>query len=487
MAPSLAFPFDLPQFATIVAFVDAIIIVVTLPWILTIKKEATSALAWCLVVLLIPLVGFLLFVIFGYNHVYRPLRRKRRHRARFLDRHPSLRREGLAEEVETEKGRCPLGLDELAVRLGAFPPRTGNRVELYHDTDTAFAALCDAIENAEHHVHLEFFIIHPDSTGKHILELLEKKARQGVEVRLLYDAIGSRWLWSWILRPLRKAGGRCAAFLSFNLLRRRIQVNLRNHRKIAVIDGRIGFTGGMNLGDEYLHKDPRFGYWRDAFLRLEGPSTGDLQRIFMEDWDFAAGETLKGERYFPPSSRPGDVRVQVIDSGPDREVNAIRELIFAAITLARERLWISTPYIVPDSGILDALRLAARLGVDVRLMWLFRPDQWLPYFAARYYLPDLLSEGVRIYQYSKGMMHAKMMMVDGTWGWVGSSNLDNRSLQLNFEANCIFHDPDVVAELEAAFVRDMKESIRMDGQAFAGRPYAMRLVENACRLLSPLL
>jgi cardiolipin synthase len=373
------------------------------------------------------------------------------------------------------------------MKLGAFPVTGGNEVTLYHETEKAFAHLLDAIKDARHHVHVEFFIIRPDETGNQFLDLLVEKARQGVQVRLLYDSLGSWGLARRFLHKLQEAGGKYSSFLPLAPLRRKFQVNMRNHRKIVVVDGRIAFTGGMNIANEYLGKNPRFGYWRDGFLRLEGPATADFQRIFVEDWDFAAAESIEGKDFFPPPAPVGDEVVQVIQSGPDQEVNSMRELIFAAITTARERLWISTPYVVPDTGIFDALRMAARAGVDVRILWLLRPDHYLPFFAARYYMPDLLDVGVKVYQYAKGMMHAKMMMVDGKWGWMGSTNLDYRSLRLNFEANCIFHTPALVAEMERAFQNDLKNAICMDGKAYAGRPFVGRMIENGCRLLSPML
>jgi cardiolipin synthase len=375
----------------------------------------------------------------------------------------------------------------LATRLGSYPPQAGNRVTLYHETQTAFADLCDAIRDARQHVHLEYFIIHPDETGRQVLDLLTEKAKAGVEVRLLFDAVGSRRLNRRAVAALLGAKGRCCSFLRVSLLRRRIQFNMRNHRKIAVIDGQVGFIGGANIGNEYLGKNPKFGYWRDAQLRLRGPAVAALQGIFVEDWDFASDENLRGGAYFPELPPAGDAVVQIVESGPDQDTNRIRELVFAAITMARERLWIASPYVVPDQGILDALRFAARLGVDVRILSPRTPDHWLTYFAGRYYFANLMAEGVQLYEYTKGMMHSKIILVDSQWASVGSANLDNRSLHLNFEANCILHSRDLVAELEKAFQHDLRDAARLEPHAFRRRSFTGRLLENACRLLSPIL
>ncbi len=479
---------NLPWLATAIAVADVLIILIAIPWILTIKREPTSAVAWSLVVILVPLLGFLLFVLFGYNHVYRPLRRKRSHRARYRARFPSgTPTTGYGEAIDHPASRTYHRLGEVAVKLGAFPVLGGNRVEQFHDTAPAFDVLFETISQARHHVHAEFFIVQPDSTGRAFLDRLIERAKAGVEVRLLYDAIGSRRLTRKLIRSVREAGVRMVPFMPLDPLRRRIQINLRNHRKLVVVDGTTAFTGGMNIGDEYLGKVPRFGYWRDSFLRLEGPAVSCFQKIFVEDWDFSAGEAVSGAAYYPAPTAVGPHVVQVIESGPDQQVNAMRELLFSAVAVARDRVWISTPYIVPDQGILDALKMSARFGVDVRILWLHKPDHQLPYWAARYFLPELLAEGVKIYQYARGMMHAKYMIVDGKWGWLGSTNLDNRSLVLHFEANCLFHSPELVAELEAAFQHDMQHCVRLEGRKFAERPFLARMTENCCRLLSPLL
>jgi len=471
------------------AFIDLVLAAVTICWILATKKETTSALAWCLLVILLPIVGIFFFVLFGYQHVDRPVRRKARHRARFRETHPVVHPQKADLPIEMDTGWG--GMARLAQRFDAFPLTPGNVVDFYYAGPPAYEAKLEAIRAARQHIHLEYFIFQPDDSGRLFLEELIKKAREGVEVRLLYDAMGSHHLRRRFLQPLVDAGGKTTAFLPVALLRRRIQVNLRNHRKILVVDGKVGFTGGLNIGDEYLGKVARYGYWRDTHLRMEGPMVAALQRVFTEDWDFAYGEHLKGPAYYPPAPaterHEDQVPLQVAFSGPDQPQNSIREIYFAAILRARRRLWIASPYFVPDAGIYDALRLAANLGVDVRLLFLFRPDKWVPYFAARYYFGDVLQAGVKIYQYTKGMMHSKVILVDGEWASVGSANLDNRSLHLNFELNCLIYSPAKVAELEEAFVRDLEDAVRLEPDVFAARPVAGRLIENACRLLSPVL
>jgi cardiolipin synthase len=485
----------------LIALLDFALIVVMIGWVLMAKSDSTSAVAWCLLIIFLPFFGALFFVLFGNQHVGRPLRRKRRHKQRYREPAQVARPAGEADPTqaladdEPCRGTPEEGLARLAQRFDGYPLTVGNRAEFYHEGAPAYQAMLEAIRGARHHIHMETFILQPDDSGREFLGALTAKAKEGVQVRLLYDAMGSLRLHAGRLRELRGAGGKVFAFLPVNPFRRRIQVNLRNHRKILVVDGTVAFVGGLNVGDEYLGKVRRFGFWRDTHFRLEGPAVRYVQRVFAEDWDFAAGEHLgdrpgaePGQSYFRPG-RPagGDVPVQVVESGPDRDLKAIREIYFAAVLSARERLWVASPYFVPDSGLRDALRLAGYRGVDVRLLGQFRPDKWIPLFAARYYWEEMLAAGVKVYQYARGMLHSKVVLMDGRWASVGTANLDNRSLHLNFEINCLFYSPAVVAELEAAFLRDLTYSIRLDRDVYARRPFAARLLENACRLLSPVL
>jgi cardiolipin synthase len=469
---------DLPT-ALVVALSAA-----TIFWVLTTKKNATSAVAWCLLVFLLPLMGPLLFVLFGYQHISRPLNRKRGHKREYQKRYAAA-----AETPTATEGLSPVcqGIAHLARQFGACTVTAGNHLSFYHEGRAAFDAMLAAIREARHHIHLEYFIFQPDELGQAFLDALADKAQQGVEVRLVYDAMGSHRLKPRWLNRLPCAGGKCSVFLPLSPLRRRIQINMRNHRKILVVDGQVAFTGGLNIGDEYLGKVPRFGYWRDTHLRVEGPAVADLQRVFFEDWDFASGEGLQGPAYFPPLRGDGPYAVQVIESGPDRDLKGIREVYFAAVLQARKRLWIASPYFVPDAGLLDALCLAAYLGVDVRLLCQFHPDKWIPLLAARYYWEDVLAAGVKVYQYTRGMLHSKVVIVDDEWASVGTANLDNRSLYLNFEVNCLLYSRSAVAELEAAYLRDLQTAVRLDRAAYARRPFVGRLLENASRLLSPVL
>ena len=455
----------------------------TFCWVLHIKRETMSAIAWSLTVLLFPLIGAILFFLFGSQSITRPLLRKRRKKSDY--KKLSGTQEGTPSSVVPERWQ---NLAKLGHHGDGFHVSEGNAVTLYHESQLAFDAMLEAIHSARDHVHIQFFIFHSDDAGRRFIEALCACARRGVEVRFLYDSVGSYNLSSRLLRQLSQAGGRSASFLPiFNPLYR-FRVNLRNHRKILIVDGRVGFTGGLNIGNEYLGLSKRFGYWRDTHLRVEGGGIRGLQRVFLEDWYFATEEAVRGERYFTEFAKaPGSSLVQLVHSGPDIEYKAIRETYFAGILNARKRVWIASPYFVPDPGLKDALILAALTGVDVRFLGLFRPDKWIPFLAARFYWTDVLAAGVKVYQYTAGMMHSKFVLVDGEWASVGTANMDNRSLFLNFEVNYQFFDESLVAELEQQFLNDLKSSVRIDPNAYAERPFTSKLAENACRLLSPIL
>lgn len=462
---------------------DVVVTVATLCWVLHTKRETMSAIAWSLTVLLLPLLGAFLFFLFGYQSISRPVDRKKKRKSAYK------RIVGADGKPDAD---IPARWDNLA-RLAhhhgdGFPVTGGNAVTLYHDGNPAYDAMIEAIRAAEHHVHVQFFIFRSDVSGRRFIDALCERAAAGVEVRFLYDSVGCYNLSRGLLRQLRDAGGKASSFLPIINPMYRLRVNLRNHRKIVVVDGRVGFTGGLNIGDEYLGLHPQFGKWRDTFLRVEGPATAGLQRVFLEDWHFAADEALTGGRYYPGFGvMPGKSLVQVVHSGPDAEYKAIRETYFAGILNARERVWIASPYFVPDAGIRDALVLAARSGIDVRFLGLFRPDKWVAFLAARFYWADMIAAGVKVYQYAPGMMHSKYVLVDGEWASVGTANLDNRSLLLNFEVNCQLFDPALVADLERAFLADLEVSVRLAPGVFAARPFVSRLAENAARLLSPIL
>lgn len=445
---------------------------------LTRRHRVADTLAWLFGIAAFPWLGALAYLILAGPSIRRTVRRKRlaaeaaRAAAGGHGRRPDLAETG-----------SPL---RAAAFLTGLPPSAGNAVTLQNERDAAFAAVERALAGATRSIWVEYFIIRNDETGRQFLRLLTQRAAAGVEVRLLYDALGSLGLDAHAIAALKRAGGRAEAFLPVNPLRRRWAVHLRNHRKLIVVDGEQAFTGGMNVGDEYRWKfNPLVRrQFHDLQVGLKGPVVGELAQVFAEDWRFATGHQLA--RPPVPAPAPGGTAVAAaVPSGPDQPRNAMAHAFFAAITGARRSCWLMTPYFLPDDATARALENAALRGVDVRLLVPETSDHPVVAAASRTFYPGLLEAGVRVYGYRPAMLHAKALVVDGTLALVGSANVNIRSFRLNFELGVLVRDPAFAVDLERRF---------LDDQA-ASRPFhvpprrltAARFGEDLARLFSPLL
>ncbi len=455
------------------------------------KRNPTSAVAWLLAITFLPLIGVWAYLIVGRSRFVRRSRRFARFSRALRTRIAAagLTRHGLQPGQALAVPQAQRPLVDLACRVSDSPLSPGNETTLLSDATSAYPAMEAALRAAQDSIHLEYYIFHPDETGLHLLDILAEKARAGVEVRLLVDDFGSSDLHSRALAPLRAAGGHCAFSMRtrfpriFDLWR----INYRNHRKIVVVDGQVAFTGGMNIGDEYLGEARQREPWRDLHLRVEGPAVGELQRVFAEDWLAAAGEMLAAPRYYPAIPAKGDALVQIIPSGPDRPWDPIHKLYFAGINTSLERVYITSPYFVPDQAILLALSTAALRGVDVRLLLPGRSDQPIVRLAGRSYYEELLRAGVRIYEYRAGILHTKSMCVDGRYGTLGSANMDIRSFHLNFEVNAFLYSEPFAQQLERNFLDDLAKATEIDAAQFLQRSWPRRLPERLAGLLSGLL
>ncbi len=454
------------------------------------KKETASALGWSLAIIFLPVIGIGLFLLIGRNRVSGRLRKKIQHRLAFpsplesVDTVPPEVRDRHIASPEEQGWRA---IERMLVDLDQAPRRIGNRVDLLDNGVAAFEAMQEAIAAATHHVHVEFFIFRDDELGQRATEALVRKAREGVQVRVIVDGVGSRGNRR-LLRSIRAAGGEGVRFLPVRLFGRATP-HLRNHRKIVICDGKVAFFGGLNVGIEYLGRRRNRGRdWYDLHVRLEGPSVWDLQEVFLEDWDFASGSAPPPDPFFPIPTIAGDAPVQIIAGGPDLTVNPVRQAFIAAFTRARRSIRIFTPYLVPDLTLRDTLTSAARSGIEVEVITQFPPaDHFAVQLCGEYFMHELLEAGVRIYGYSDGMMHAKAVTVDESWSMIGTANLDNRSLHLNFEQMAILDGAAQVASLEAAFsaVRGRCRPYSLEGLAARSAP--RRVLSNASRLLAPLL
>ncbi|MDG2517676.1 cardiolipin synthase [Lysobacter soli] len=443
-------------------------------WIVLQKREPVATLSWLISLAALPYIGFLIYFFFGPQRIRR--QRLRRVRARATLPPPP---EGLVPTPDA------IELARLAQSTTGLPPITATRVDLLIDGSAKYVALLEAIANARDHIHLEYYIYLPDRTGTALRDALVERARAGVQVRLLLDAVGSGRTKRKFLQPLVEAGAEVAWFHPMKLqwFWKRPWLNLRTHRKIVVIDGEIGFTGGINITDEEDERLREDAY-RDLHLRLEGDIVRELQLVFIEDWAYATGEPPL--RVHHPAPRRGTISAQVLVSGPDSSWEAIHRVHVAAIHSAQRRVWLVTPYFVPGEAARMALTSAALGGLDVRLLVPKVCDSRLVTLAARSYFDELLEAGVKVHEYGPRMLHSKALLCDDDLAIVGSANFDHRSFRLNFEVSVLFRDKALAAELESLIQGECNLAPRVREDR-AQPLWSTRLPEGLARLVSPLL
>jgi cardiolipin synthase len=456
--------------------------VLSIPSVLIQRRgRPTAALSWILALTSLPMLGLLLWWLFGRRHLERRRRRKRHAHAAVTERLETLREE-LDDAPSSEVAALPFHSLPTELADSVFEPSSGNAVELL-DSHDAFDVMERDIRNAKRHVHALFYIWKNDDTGRRFCDALIEKAKEGKEVRVLCDAIGSPIMATKFSWPLRKAGVKVARFLPPKWLSAAPRVNFRNHRKILVVDGTIGVIGGFNIGDEYRKT------WRDMGIRIDGPAVDQLQEIFADDWYYATHEDLVEQDYFGQWSEthePG-AACATIASGPDSRYSPIHDAIFVAINQCKRRLYVMTPYFIPTRALQAALRAAVYRGVDVRILLPAKSDVMLVRYAARSYYADLLELGVRIYEYQPAMLHAKVTVFDDELVLVGSANLDSRSFRLNFEASTFVASRELNEEITNRFLSDLERSEEIDLVELQARHWASKLRDATAHLMSPLL
>ncbi|WP_179232981.1 cardiolipin synthase [Paenibacillus rigui] len=448
--------------------------------------------AWLMLLLLLPIIGFIIYIFLGQN-----LARQKVYRMR-----PRMQ-ERVREQMDLQGDQMQRGTfayNEPAIErfrhliymnlISSYSPLSqNNEVTVFTDGVRKFETLLECIAEAEQHIHILYYKIGNDETGRRLVQALKRKAKEGVQVRLLYDDIGSLGVNHRLFRELKAAGGAVYPFFPSKIPFLNFRLNYRNHRKIAVIDGKVGFIGGFNIGNEYLGMNPVFGYWRDTHLMLYGDAVYRLQVQFLMDWDIASNEKLTMEpvELFPEMSHTPKTAVQIVSSGPNSEKQQIKNGYIKMIFQARKSIYLQTPYFVPDDSMFNALKIAVLSGIDVRIMIPKRADHLLVHFASYSYLRDLLQAGAKCYLYSNGFLHAKTMIVDGQAASVGTANLDHRSFELNFEVTAFLYGEDVASRLEAIFEEDMKNSELLTWEKYGKRKLLTRAAESMARLLSPIL
>ena len=469
----------------------AIVIVVCLRVIYE-TRSATKTMAYLLLILFIPVGGAVFYILFGINFWKTKL-----YSRKSVDDEKMLSRLKKEMEIYMKETISPLDLSvennrELAVMVEKelrSPLTRRNKVKLLINGEEKFPEVLEAIRNAKHHIHIEYYIYEQDEIGKQILELLIRKANEGVKVRFIYDDFGSPTIKKKTEERMRKAGIEIYPFqkVHFYLLANRL--NYRNHRKIIVIDGQTGFTGGINVCDKYINNGSHKLFWRDTHLRIDGPGVFYLQYLFLTDWNFCTGKILAPEKlhFSVPAETKDDCFLQVAASGPDSVQPSILFSLLQAIYLARKEILITTPYFIPGESILQALRIAALSGLSVKLLVPGVADSRLVNAASKSYYEDLLCAGVEIYMYQKGFVHAKTLVADGILSIIGTANMDLRSFELNFEVNVMLYDRKFSQQLRDVFFKDLKDAERIDKDAWCQRPAYKQLPERIARLFSHVL
>ncbi len=480
------------EWNTLLITASYIYIFVVIVYLLLENRETATTFSWLLIFIFLPFVGIVLYILFG-----RGLKRKTRKSfiRQDLMRRLAHARERLIEQQQhvtellhnkyiTTKNRKVIQLlyensDSILTRL--------NSVRVFFNGREKFDILIDDLKNAHKYIHMEYFIWKSDPLTDRVVDILRERAAAGVQVRILYDSVGN-YLSGRYLKRLRGYGIQIYAYYNYLSPLRLHTLNHRNHRKVIVIDGAIGYLGGMNMGEEYITGGKRFPAWRDTHIRIQGESVVVLQGIFSVSWTNTTKEAMEiktfiSERYAETSN----THVQITTSGPDSQWESIQQLYFLLISSAERSIFIQTPYFIPDASIVTALKTAALSGVDVRVMLTGWVDKHLPYWAAMTFMKDLLEAGVKFYYYTEGFMHAKTIVVDSQTCSIGTANMDIRSFTLNYEINALIYDDAVAQTLENRFIEDLRSSVPFNRTAYDRIPRLKQMRNSLARLFAPLL
>lgn len=468
------------------------------------NRDPSKTLIWILIFMLFPMLGILIYAVLGrnirkmkMNKTYKMANNMKKENLLFnLDEMKDLAQ---GQSSMIKEGKLPnsenidirvLRVVSLLLNTGIFPFTINNNVEVYVDGNEKFKNLIKDIRNAKNHIHLEYFIIKDSKIGEKIKQELIEKTKDGVKVRIIYDDVGCWrfWFHRKFFNEMRASGIEIIPYLKGKInIPIGGQLNYRNHRKIVVIDGKIGYTGGINIGDEYIGKNKKFGYWRDTHIRIEGTSVYMLQMIFLTDWYYNTKEVLLEEKLFPKLNTKGNSMMQIVASGPDSDWESMHYAYFYAICQAKKSIYIETPYFIPDESLLKALKCAALSGVELIILFPKIADHKIVNMASYSYFQEILDSGGKVYLYNKGFLHSKVIIIDDFMASTGSANMDLRSFKLNFEVNAFIYDSNIIEEIKKYFMIDLSNSEELERVKFEDRGHFMKIKESISRLFSPLL
>ena len=460
-------------------FVSFIVVVIILD-----NKKPEKSFAFIFLVLLFPIAGILIYLLFGAQYQKKKLFTKKRYFEKvYLHKSvPPKDREEL--EIEQSYSKLPTlfyNIEQVSFTLH-------NKLEILVNGEQKFPRLMSEMENAKHSIHLEYYIFKESNIGAKIIDLLCRKAKQGVKVRMIYDDVGSS-LKRKSLKKLKDSGVECYPYMPVLFSRLAHKANYRNHRKIVVIDNEIGFLGGINVNDKYINTIDRDLYWRDTHISIKGEAVIDLQYLFISDWYFVSGKMIDLEevRFLTGNKMDNQVATSILGSDYGKNNQTIMEAFFGMITSARKEILITTPYFVPDETIFNALKISAKSGVKIKIIIPRNPDIKTAHYASQTYMKSLIQSGVEVYYYNKGMMHSKIMVVDGIMSTVGSTNIDQRSFSLNAEVNAFIIDETFARELIGHFNKDLKDSYLLTIEELLARPWYVKVLCSLARLMAPIL
>ncbi len=447
------------------------------------NRNPVRSLSWILVLVLLPVGGLVLYLLIGQNY------RKKKIFDKINIKHDT---KLPYKEIEAEDfhkftdNPHYLNLINLLYKNSEADIYINNKIDVFTDGESTFTAMFDAIESAENHIHIEFFIFEDDLISNKLRELLIKKAESGVRVRMIYDYFGSYKLSKQYLRSLEDAGVYVRPFLPLRLRLRRSKINFRNHRKLLIVDGKYGFTGGLNFADRYIFGS-NLGQWRDTFVRFEGSAVHGLQHLFLTDWYFVDRKLITDLKYYPKPTQEGKNAVQIVSSGPDSDWESIMQGLVSSMMLAQKYVYIHTPYFVPNEIMYNAMLIAALSGVDIQMIIPHKSDSWIADTCTYSYLGEILDAGVKVYKYQEGVMHSKAIVIDDYISIVGSANLDERSFNQNFEVNAFVYDQKTASELKKQFEADKAHCQPITAEDWHNRTIIQKLIESIARLFSPII
>ena len=448
------------------------------------SRTPQGSIAWAVSLVTLPYVSVPAYWVFGRNK-FRGYVLARQHELELIDDVIRQANDQITSVAPLDDWRSAAITG--AEKMARVPLTSGNNVTLLVDGDATFASIFEGIDAAKEYVLVQFYIVRDDELGRQLQSRLIARAQSGVRVLFLYDEIGSLGLSDSYIEGLRSADVEIFPFHSRKGSGNRFQLNFRNHRKTVVVDGRIAWIGGHNVGDEYLGRDPTFGRWRDTHIRVEGPAVIGAQLAFVEDWRWATDKLPGGLSWTPHITADGEAQVLVIASGPADEMETASLMYTQAIHSATRRIWIASPYFVPDDAIVQALQLAGLRGVDVRILIPEKADSTLVTLAAYSFFTDVKAAGVKIYRYQDGFLHGKVMLIDDNVATVGTANFDNRSFRLNFEITTVVFDADFAGNVERMFQNDFSASRLMAQDEYDNKPYWFKLAVRTARLAAPIL